>query len=123
MQHRQTAANERMEREDEAKRLHDEVPALKSLRMVVGHRRGEMGFSASEFVRVIIVSRAPALFVIPCGDPQCRDGGHEITEEVMRALRAHKESFEGSAQCSGALGTAASPCTTLMRYRCEATYE
>jgi hypothetical protein len=111
-----------MEREDQAPRLHDEVPALKSLRMVVGHRRGGMGFSTSEFVKVVVVSRAPALFVIPCGDPQCRDGGHEITEEVLRALRERRESFEGSAPCPGALGTAASPCTTLMRYRCEATY-
>ncbi|MGZ3452078.1 MAG: hypothetical protein ACXVEF_20890 [Polyangiales bacterium] len=111
-----------MDREDQAKRLHDEVPALKSLRMVVGHRRGEMGFSASEFVRVIIVARAPALFVVPCGDPACRDGGHEITDEVLRALRAGKVSFEGSGSCNGSLGTAASPCTTLMRYRCEAAY-
>jgi hypothetical protein len=111
-----------MEREDQAKRLLDEVPTLQSLRMTLGHRRGEMGFAASEFVKVVIVSRAPALFVIPCGDPHCRDGGHDITEEVLRALRSGRESFEGSAHCSGSLGTAGTSCTTVMTYECKATY-
>jgi hypothetical protein len=119
---RQTAATERMEREDQAKRLLEEVPSLKSLRMTVRHRRGEMGFSASEFVKVVIVSRAPALFVIPCGDPHCRDGGADVTQEVLRALRTGKQSFEGTAHCSGALGTASHSCTTVMTYTCEATY-
>ena len=111
-----------MDREDQATRLQSEVPLLRSLRMTVSHSRGEMGFSATEHVKIIVVARAPAMFFVPCGDPACRDGGHEITDEVMRALKSGKSSFEGTDACHGALGTASSPCSTSIRYRCEAGY-
>jgi hypothetical protein len=125
MSQRQTANDrntERRQRDDDAPRLLDEVPTLSSLRIHVAHQRSELGFGGTEHVRVIVVPRAPALFFVPCGDPHCRDGGHDITDPVMRALRAAMPELEGTDPCHGSLGSAESRCTSFIKYRIEAVY-
>lgn len=113
---------QRQEREDLAPRLSDEVPSLRSLRLVMRFRRGEHSLAESEHTRIVVVPRAAALFVVPCSDPACRDGGHDITHSVMMHLRAHHTSFEGSASCSGSLGTASAPCGRVLTYEGTASY-
>jgi hypothetical protein len=121
-----SAANERQSerqlREDEAPRLSDEIPSLTGLRISIAHQRSELGFGGTEHVKVVVIPRAPALFFIPCGDPHCKDGGHDITDTVMRALRSGKTEFEGRDACHGSLGTAESRCTSYITYRGEAVY-
>src|SRR5204863_71695 len=74
----------------------------------------------SSHMRRVVGANAPALFVLPCGDPACREGGHEITDLVMRPLRAHDERFEGQHACNGQTGTA--PCTPVLHFVAVATY-
>lgn len=93
---------DRRRREDDAPTLCSELPTLRSLRLAITELSG-----AGEYkhVRRIVVDRAPALFLVPCGDPRCVDGGHDLTAPVLRALRAGETSFQGSDECSGSLGS------------------
>lgn len=113
---------QRQERESSAPRLVEEVPGLKSLRLCMRFRRGEHSLAESEHVRIVVVPRAAALFVVPCSDPQCREGGHDVTHSVMAHLRARHAEFEGSASCNGSLGSAAAPCTRILTFEATATY-
>lgn len=110
----------RQRREDDAPRLLEEVPALKSLRMTMTFLRGE-GAAQSSHVRVIVIERAPAVFHVPCADKNCRSGGHELTPQVMGALRDKKTSFSGSARCDGTL-TTGNACDAELRFEAEASY-
>src|ERR1700691_4968117 len=78
---------ERRRREDEAPRLRDEIPSLRTMRLEVEEHRATSAVAETRHVRIVIVDRAPALFVLPCGDPDCRDGGHDVTSEIMDRLR------------------------------------
>lgn len=109
----------RRQREDEAPRLLAEVPSLESLRLEVEERR-EHGTVSSTHIRRVVVENAPALFVVACNDRACKDGGHDITSEVMRALRGKKTDFDGSHACEGQVGTAR--CASIMHYKGVATY-
>jgi hypothetical protein len=91
-----------------------------SLQIEVSERSGIRAVSEPKHVRRIVVEHAPALFVVPCGDPQCRDGGHDLTHIVMRALSARRTVFEGDNDCSGSLGSAS--CSRSLRYRAVAEY-
>jgi len=113
---------QRQEREDVAPRLMDEVPSLRTLRLAMRFRRGEHALAESEHVRIVVVPRAAALFVVPCSDPQCKDGGHDVTHMVMAHLRSHHTSFEGNCSCSGSLGAAAAPCGRILSFEANATY-
>jgi hypothetical protein len=95
---------ERRRREDDAPKLCTEIPNLRTLRLTIAE---QFGAGAFHHVRRILVDRAPALFFVPCGDPRCVDGGHDLTTPVLRALRAGETSFEGSDACSGSLGSSA----------------
>lgn len=112
---------ERMEREDRAPRLSQEFPALKGLRLSMTFRRGDIAVQPTH-VRLVVVDRAPALFHVPCIDPECRRGGHEITDLVMAALRQNRTQFSGNSPCSGELGSAAARCTGELHFEAEATY-
>jgi len=46
-----------------------------------------------------------ALFLVPCGDPRCVDGEHDLTATVMRALDAGQTSFHGDHDCTGSVGS------------------
>ncbi len=111
-----------MERESSAPRLTDEVPSLRTLRLTMRFRRGEHALPESEHTRIVVVQRAPALFVVPCSDPQCREGGHDVTQDIMFRLRSKNGAFVGSASCSGSLGSAAAPCARTLVFEASATY-
>jgi hypothetical protein len=104
---------ERRQREDEARRLTAEVPQLESLALEIEEKR-EGGFAERTHVRRIVVEHAPALFVLPCGDERCDDGGHDVTHAVMRALRASETRFKGQDACAGSVGSA--QCARILHF-------
>jgi hypothetical protein len=97
---------ERRRREDEAPRLRERVPSLASLRLEIEEKRGTNSAGDPKHVRVVVVESAPALFFIPCGDHACRDGGHDVTDTVLRGLVSGSERFELEDPCTGSVGTA-----------------
>jgi hypothetical protein len=111
---------ERRKREDEAPRLKADVPRLRTLRLDVEERRGESLLAETRHTRHVVVDSAPALFVIGCGDPDCRDGGHDVTEALVRRLSEHAASFSVEDVCMGHLRGA--PCGRVIRVLVSATY-
>jgi hypothetical protein len=107
----------RRKREDDAPRLLARVPLLESLRIDVSDG-GPVADSV--YIRRIVVASAPALFAFPCGDHACKDGGHDVTNEVMGALLRHETQFAGEDACGGTLGTAR--CARVLRWAATATY-
>lgn len=110
---------DRRKREDEAPRLTAEAPDVTSLKLTMEERSADVALEPAH-IRRVIVERAPALFLIPCGDARCTDGGHDITRAIMRALRNHETTFEDSDACSGSTGT--SPCTRVLHVSGVAEY-
>ena len=111
---------ERRRREDEARRLHDEVPDLRTLKLEVEEHRREATIAETRHVRHIIVDRAPALFELPCNDPACRDGGHDLTDAMTQRLRAQSTDFVLEDVCMGDVRGA--PCGRVIRVLVTATY-
>jgi hypothetical protein len=105
---------ERRRREDEAPRLHQEVPDLVSLSFEVEESNAGVVDPQQKYVRKIVVEHAPALFLVPCGDSRCTEGGHDVTSAVMRALRSHQTEFEGTDDCSG--------CQRVVHFQATAEY-
>ena len=112
---------ERRRREDEAPRLQVAVPGLESLRLEIAEGRSSSIDADLSHVRKIVVEHAPALFILPCGDPGCRDGGHDVTSTILRSLRDRNPRFQGEDTCAGHVGTA--PCPRVLRYVGIATYK
>lgn len=112
---------ERRKREDDAPRLKSVAPTLKTLRLEVDERRGTSTVADSKHVRHIVVDHAPALFVLPCGDSVCRDGGHELTEQMLQHLRRREPEFTVEDTCYGSVGSAT--CGRVIRVVAKATYE
>ena len=108
---------ERRRREDEAPRLHDQVPNLVSLKLEIEDRSGVGG---TTHTRRVVVAQAPALFLVPCGDPRCMDGEHDLTTTVMRALRQQETAFKGQDECRGTVGP--SPCSRVLHFDAVAEY-
>jgi len=108
---------ERRRREDDAPRLHEQVPALVSLKLEIEDR---CGVTMTSHVRRIMVDHAPALFLVPCSDPRCTDGEHDLTQTVMRAVRSGEKSFQGEDECRGSIGP--SPCTRVVHFDAIAEY-
>ena len=108
---------ERRRREDEAPRLCDQVPALRSLRIEIEEC---FGSGATKYVRRYVIDSARALFLMPCGDPRCADGEHDLTYSVMHALRARETSFHGTDDCAGTIGS--SVCSRVLRFDGTAEY-
>jgi hypothetical protein len=94
---------ERRRREDEASRLHADVPELRALRLEIEEHRGDSPLAETRHVRHVVIARAPALFVVPCGDTDCRDGGHDVTEAVMQGLGEGVGEFVVEHECGGDL--------------------
>ena len=111
---------DRRKREDEAPRLQSEVPRLESLKLEVEERRSGGVVAEASHIRRIVIVNAPALFVLPCGDPSCKDGGHDVTHSMMRALQAGATRFEGEDVCTGQLGSAT--CQRILHYTAIAGY-
>jgi hypothetical protein len=110
---------ERRRREDDAPRLSQQVPNLASLRLEIEERTG-VTETQPKHIRRFVIDRAPALFLVPCGDPRCTDGEHDLTTAVMRALRASETSFGGNDECMGTIGT--SPCGRVLHFEAVAEY-
>ncbi len=122
MQHRRNSLAaqrfaDRRQREGDAPKLCEQLPDLSSLRLEVEE---QFGSGAIKHTRRIVVAHAPALFLVPCGDPRCTDGEHDLTTQVMSALRAGKTSFTGQDECTGTLGSAV--CLRVLRFAASAEY-
>jgi hypothetical protein len=78
------------------------------------------GAGGNTHTRRIVIDAAPALFLAPCGDPRCVDGGHDLTTPVMQALRSREGLFHGEDQCSGSLGP--STCSRVLHFDAIAEY-
>lgn len=111
---------ERWIREDAAARLQDLVPNLAGLRFEFSETSGERRVLDSTRIQHVIVPRAAALFEVACSDPGCRDGGFDITVEVLRALRHESSEFSGEACCFGSIGER--PCERVLRFRAVAEW-
>jgi len=110
---------ERLQREQEAPRLRERVPSLATLRLEITDGRGATS-ADPKHVRIIVVDTAPALFSLTCGDHGCRDGGHDVTSDVLRGLLAGATHFEVDDACFGTVGSA--ECGRTMRVEVSATY-
>jgi hypothetical protein len=110
---------ERRRREDEAPRLQAEVPRLKKLQIEVSARRDGVLITESVYIRHVVVSSAPALIWIPCGDSRCSEG-HDLTDELLRALRRSEARIIGTNACRGQVGTA--DCGRVLHYIAIADY-
>jgi hypothetical protein len=108
---------ERRRREDEAPRLRQEVPNLARLQLDIEERTG---VGAKTHTRRVVIDSAPALFLVPCGDPRCVEGEHDLTTPVMQALRSRKAVFHGEDPCSGAVGP--STCSRVLHFDVIAEY-
>jgi hypothetical protein len=108
---------ERRRRENDAPKLANQVPTLTSLRLDI-EERSIVG--ATKHTRRVVVDRAPSLFLVPCGDPRCADGEHDLTSTVMRALFARETSFHGSDDCMGSQGPSA--CARVIHFDGTAEY-
>lgn len=111
---------DRKRREDEAPRLAELFQNLQSLGLEVTERRGGAPLAEAGYIRRIVVEHAPALFLLPCGDPSCRDGGHDVTHAVLSGLRTGAARFEGHDACSGTIGT--SQCSRELHWVATATW-
>jgi hypothetical protein len=76
--------------------------------------------TGTSHIRRIVVENAPALFIVPCADRSCTDGGHDLTREIMQALNQKREKFEGTNTCQGNVRTA--HCGSVLKYTATATY-
>lgn len=111
---------ERRRQEDEAPRLRDVVPTLVSCRLEIKERRAAATIADVSHTRHVVVARAPALFLVPCSDPSCREGGYDISRELIRALRDRKSVFEGEDTCNGNIGSA--HCGRVLTFTARAEY-
>src|SRR5260221_5777003 len=112
---------ERRRREEEAPRLTSAIPNLESLRLEIEERRAGGALSEAAHVRRIVVERAPALFVLPCHDSACKEGGHDVTLQIMRSLPEGSTRFTGEHPCAGQVGSA--ECRRVLVYVGIATYK
>lgn len=110
---------ERRRLEDEAPRLRARIPALATLRLEVEERRAGSAAADTRYVRHV-VETAPALFLLPCGDSGCRNGGHDVTNAMLHALAAGSARFEIEDECWGGVGTAR--CGRVVKVIAFATY-
>jgi len=110
---------ERREREDNAPRLQREIPDLTGLKLEVTEQ-AETTTTQPKHIRRVVVAHAPALFLIPCGNPACNGGEHDLTTTIMRALRGRERAFTGESQCHGMVGNV--PCDRTIRFEATAEY-
>jgi hypothetical protein len=111
---------ERRRREDEAPRLRDVIPRLTACKLIIEEGRAGVTCVEVAHTRRIVVDVAPALFMIPCGDSSCRDGGHDISNDIMRGLREGRTEITGQDTCYGHTRTA--ECGRILKFTCIAEY-
>lgn len=111
---------ERRERENGAPRLLALFPKLQSLEIRLSEHRGDGSLAEPPYTRLIVVTSAPAVFVFPCQDSSCTDGGHDLTVAICAALRKGQAEFVGEDRCRGYIG--GQECTRVLRYAAAARY-
>lgn len=111
---------ERRRRESEAPRLLASAPTLKLLELVIEERRDGRTLPETTHKKRVVLEHAPALFAMPCMDRACRDGGHDITAEIMHALAKKQTTFSGEDPCNGQTGSA--PCQRVLHYTATAEF-
>ena len=111
---------QRRELEAQAPRLRSEVPQLVSLSLKVTEFENGERIEETVHIRRIVVEHAPALFLLSCNEKQCENGGHEVSADILEALKAGKERFEGEHRCSGQVGDDA--CIRTVKYVATAKY-
>lgn len=111
---------ERRRKEDEARRLRDVVPELLELEFDVSEERSGMPGHEVQHRRVVVVSRAPALFEFACADRACEGGGHDVTALVLGSLGRGEPRFTGSHTCEGRARDTA--CEYVLRFEGRAVY-
>lgn len=116
MKQKQREADRRL-REDDAPRLATKVPELKSLQVSIVDRGGS---TSVRYKKLVVVASAPALFVFPCTEPRCEEGGHDVTTAIMAALYRRMTTLEGDSRCDGSVGSA--PCGREIHYSVVADY-
>jgi hypothetical protein len=87
-------------------------PWLRSARIEITEH---VANASTSYIKHVVVARAPALFVVPCGDPLCQDGGHNITAVLMDALRRRLATVAGESHCEGAVGNVS--CRRSIQFR------
>ncbi len=110
----------RHQREDAAGKLHERAPDLASLDLRIHEARPNGCVNDTQYIRRIVVEHAPALFEVPCSFAECRDGGYDVTREVLSAVAARKTQFEGDQACRGTCGPV--DCGRVLHYKATATY-
>jgi hypothetical protein len=113
------AEAEHRRREDGAPRLRDAITRLESLRLRFDDIRGEGRLLASSYVRPVVVAVAPAHFEVRCLEPRC-NGRHDLTNQVLQALRQSSPVFTGQSDCDGTVGMVS--CDRTLAYTGEASY-
>jgi hypothetical protein len=108
---------ERKKREDDAPRLRESIPELVSLQIEMTEHAGT---TTTKHKKHVVIANAPALFFVPCGDKDCVDGGHDITNEIMRSLHQGALQTDGEHACEGQVGSA--PCARRLQFQTNATY-
>jgi hypothetical protein len=67
------------------------------------------------------VDAAPALFLLPCSDPACKEGGHDVTSSILHGLTTGSTRFEVEDACHGDVGNAR--CGRMIKVTALATYK
>lgn len=114
-------ASERRERERAAPLLCEEAPGLLSLAVEVTESGQGPGVPDNTYTRRFALETAPALFLFACGEHLCEGGGHDISLQVMAALRVRRSRLRGETTCPGMVGDRA--CTRKIRFELTATFE
>ena len=78
--------------------------SLRPLRLEIEERHAGNVVPESTHIRRVQVEHAPALFAMPCHDRECKEGGHDVTEAILKALRGGQTRFEGDHACQGRVG-------------------
>lgn len=116
-----SSAAERRRREGDAPLLCDEAPGLTSLSIEIKVSGQGPGMPDTRYIRRFALATAPALVLFACGEPRCEAGGHDISAEVMAALRAKQPELQGETVCQGTVGTEG--CTRTVHYEVVATFD
>jgi hypothetical protein len=111
---------QRGERESAAGRLAERVPDLTGLSIAIHETRPGGGTTDTHYIRRVVLESAPALFEVSCSDPHCKEGGYDVTAEIIFALTSRQARSEGHHACRGRCGSL--DCARVLRYVTTARY-
>jgi hypothetical protein len=111
---------ERVERETDVPRLLSQTPDLRSLYIEISESNRQDSMPSVPYIKRFVLESALALFWVPCGDPRCDGGGHDITHEVLAGLKSKQLRIEGEDFCNGDVGTGM--CSRKVKFAAIATY-